>query len=160
MNHGSSALHLATANIKIVEILIEHGANINIRSEGYGTPIYLAAELGQLDTVQHLIKQKADINVATTNGKTPLMQAAQQGHFEIVKELLKANPELPVLQQRIDGESALSLAESNGHTLITEFLCELANVQNEDEIFTCVNKIFTNLYQHESLEDDHDMEKF
>jgi ankyrin repeat protein len=146
-------------NIKIVQILIEHGANINMISDIYGTPMIHAAILGHLDVVKYLIKKKADINVSTTNGLTSLMAAAQQGHFEIVKELLKANPELPVLQQRIDGQSALSLADSNGHTLITEFLCEIVDVQNEDEISTCINTIFTNLYQHESVEDDHDIDE-
>jgi len=160
MNGGLSALHLATANIKIVKILIKYGANINMRSDTYETPLTLAATLGYLDVVQYLIKNKADINVLSTSGATPLMAAAEQGHFEIVRELLKANPEFTVLKQRNDGQSALSLAELNGHNLITEFLCEIADVQNEDEIFTCVNIIFTNLYQHESLENDHDIEKF
>jgi len=159
MNDGCSALHLATANIKIVEILIEHGADINMRSDIHKTPMIQAAGLGHLDVVQYLIEKKADINVSTINGETPLMAAAGQGHFEIVKELLKANPELPVLKQQCDGQSVLSLAELNGHTLITEFLCEIVDVQNKDEISTCVNTIFTNLYQHELLEDDDDIDE-
>jgi len=224
-NDGLSALHFATASIKIFEILIEHGANINLKSDIYGTPMTRAAILGHLDVVKYLIEKKADINVKTATGETPLMAAAehgyfeivkallqekaevnpqmndgssalhfaasqghfeivkallekkanvnaktnkgsyalhfaaQLGHFEIVKELQKAKPELPVLKQRSDGQSALSLAELNGHTLIAEFLCEIADVQNEDEISTCVNKIFTNLYQHELLEDEHNIDE-
>jgi len=180
-NDGLSALHFATANIKIVEILIEHGANVNLKSEIHGfeiliehganinvrsdiyeTPMLQAAALGHLDVVQYLIEKKADINVTTKIGETLLMVASHGGHFEIVKELLKANPELPVLQRRTDGQSALSLAASNGHTLITEFLCGIADVQNEDEISTCVDTIFTNFYQHdqhESAEDDHDIDE-
>ena len=123
--NGLSALHAATNNIKIVEILIENGANVDIISETYGTPICHAARLGQLDVVQYLIEKKADINLSTTNGTTPLMSAAKQGHFEIVKALVKSNPELLVTKQRSDGHSALSLAELNGHSLITEFLCEI-----------------------------------
>jgi len=128
-NDGLSALLVATYNIAIVEILIEHGANIDIKSDIYGTPIYEAARSGHLDVVQYLIEKKADINVSTTNGGTPLMVAAEKGHFEIVKELQKANPKFPILKQRSDGQSALSLAELNGHTLITEFLCEIKDKQ-------------------------------
>jgi len=130
MNHGLSALHLATANITIVEMLIEHGANVNMKSEFQGTPIYTAARSGHLDVVQYLIEKKADINVTTLYGGTPLMVAAEQGHFEIVKELQKANSKFPILKQRSDGQSALSLAELNGHTVITEFLCEIKDEQN------------------------------
>jgi len=133
MNGGLSALHVASMNIngclKIVEILLDNGANVDIISEVYGTPIFLAAMFGYLNIVQYLIEKKADINLSTINGTTPLMAAAEKGHFEIVKALVKSNPELPVTKQRSDGESALSLAELNGHSLVTEFLCEIAYEQ-------------------------------
>jgi ankyrin repeat protein len=130
---GLSALHFAVMNIdgsrEIVEILIENGANVNIISEIHGTPIIQAVRLEKLGMVQHLIEKKADINLSTINGETPLMAAAEKGYFEIVKALVKSNPLLPVTKQRSDGRSALSLAELNGHSLITEFLCEIAYEQ-------------------------------
>jgi len=198
-NGGFSALHYATANITIVDLLFEYGANINIKSISYVTPIFTAASfkrLERLDVVEYLIEKKVDINVTTKFGQTPLMAAARNGHFgivqallqekaevnaqmidgfsalhfaaesghlKIVQELLKQNPRHSVLKQTSDGRSALSLAKSYGHTLITKLLyeiSEIADVQNEDEISSCVNKIFTNLYEHAALEDDHDIEKF
>jgi len=198
-NGGFSALHYATANITIVDLLFEYGANINIKSISYVTPIFTAASfkrLERLDVVEFLIEKKVDINVTTKFGQTPLMAAARNGHFgivqallqekaevnaqmidgfsalhfaaesghlKIVQELLKQNPRHSVLKQTSDGRSALSLAKSYGHTLITKLLyeiSEIADVQNEDEISSCVNKIFTNLYEHAALEDDHDIEKF
>jgi hypothetical protein len=139
---GISALHFAIRNIEIVEILIANGANVDIISEVYGTPIFLAAMFGYLNIVQYLIEKKADINLSAINGPTPLIAAAEKGHFEIVKALVKSNPELLVTKQRSDGESALSLAELNGHSLITEFLYEIIDEQREAEVSNCVSKNF------------------
>ena len=92
-NDGLSALHLASMNfngsLDIVDILIENGANVDIISENFGTPIAHAAIFGHLEVVQYLIEKKADIDLSAINGPTPLMAAAQQEHFEIVKVLLQ-----------------------------------------------------------------------
>jgi ankyrin repeat protein len=63
----------------LTELLIEVGANLEMKDEDGETPLYFAARNGHVDCVEALLKdpsKKADINVQdTVNGYTPLMVA-------------------------------------------------------------------------------------
>jgi ankyrin repeat protein len=69
----------------------ELGANINgARLEDGGTPLYAAAQIGNLVYVQFLVKELgADINQTAVNGATPVFIAAQNDHVAVVRCLVK-----------------------------------------------------------------------
>jgi len=73
---GASALHLAVSlgNREITELLLENGADIDIkaRDQYEGTPLHWAAYLGQKEMVELLVEAGADINAPDVNGYTPL----------------------------------------------------------------------------------------
>ena len=53
----------------MVEVMLDHGADINIRDEKYGqTPLYLAARFGRIEVVKKLIDRGAQIDADVTIG--------------------------------------------------------------------------------------------
>jgi ankyrin repeat domain-containing protein 17 len=76
---GYTALHWACDchHDKIVKLLLDHGANIEARSERT-TPLMMACSEGHLSTIKLLLARGASVNAANTSGDTPLHLA---GYF-------------------------------------------------------------------------------
>ena len=57
-NKGHTALHPAAheGNIRIIEILLSHGADINVKDKINNTPLFYAMEAGHKDVVELLTK--------------------------------------------------------------------------------------------------------
>jgi hypothetical protein len=73
-DHGGSPLHLASANnhFKTMQLLIQHGADVNARDNGSSTPLHLASRWGGAESVQLLILHGADVNARDEEDSTPL----------------------------------------------------------------------------------------
>lgn len=73
-------------NAKLTSLLIDVGANLEMKDEDGETPLYFAARNGHVDCVEALLKgpeRKADINVQDiVNGYTPLMVAGKVNYTE------------------------------------------------------------------------------
>ena len=73
---------------KIVEYLLERGANVNIL--GDYTALILASSNGHTKIVEKLLSQPGiDVNIKGYFGYTALMLASEMGHTEIVEMLLE-----------------------------------------------------------------------
>ena len=64
-----SALHGQT---EVVQLLIENGAEVNIRSGDGTTPLHSAAFLGRTDVVKFLLDNGADVKARNNDGATPV----------------------------------------------------------------------------------------
>ncbi|MDE2312711.1 MAG: ankyrin repeat domain-containing protein [Elusimicrobia bacterium] len=95
-NNGNVPLHWAALNgyADIAQMLIKHGANVNVQNGGGDTPLDWAALGGHADVAKLLIGAGADINAADGTGDTPLHFAADVGSLDTVNALLAsgANP--------------------------------------------------------------------
>jgi len=92
--HGAP-LHLGAKAVwnagEVVRILIEHGADVNIRIPSRGTtPLIHAARFNKLEACRVLIEHGADINAADSKGLTPLAWAMNLKNYDI-EGFLKEN---------------------------------------------------------------------
>ncbi len=84
-------LHFAakTGNLEIIEILLDNGADVNIRSFEGTTPVYNAVKHGHNEAIKLLYRHGANLDLAAEGiGSTPLHSASYVGNLEAVKELV------------------------------------------------------------------------
>ena len=90
---GLTALHLAVKNRheQVVQRLIEGGANVDAATtKSEGTPLMLAASMGNLGMVRILLECNANLDVRAINGTTAIFNAAYFRKMEVVQVLLEA----------------------------------------------------------------------
>ena len=126
--HKRTSLHLVLELRKdgakeITKMLLNAGANPNVRDAGGVTPI-ISAVNDSAETIDDLIKAGADVNAADNLGWTTLMWAVNNQSKDIISLLLEAGANPTIV--RPNGESALSIAEKNGYKDITEMLMKAA----------------------------------
>ena len=77
----------AAGHSKVVELLLKHGADPNVREQDGYTPLHAAAQNGDVEIIRTLIYGGADLLARSEDGRTPLDLALQAGHMEAVKLL-------------------------------------------------------------------------
>lgn len=111
MSDDYNELHLVhcKGQSETAKLLVECGANIDLRDNKGHTALHLAALKGQLDTVKFLTKNRdRDMNVIDNNGRTSLHLAASKGQLEIVKLLVECGANVNIRDSK--GNTALHLA--------------------------------------------------
>lgn len=86
--HDMAEGYLATyvdEDIPIAIILLEAGADPNLRCKKGCTALLLAARMGKADLVQLLLDNGANPKISDNKGITPLMYAMLYGHSSVVK---------------------------------------------------------------------------
>jgi hypothetical protein len=96
------------------------------------TPLYKAAEAGDLEAVRQLLASAADPNTKGVHGWTPLMIACANQHAECVAALLAAGADPNVANAQ--GRSALMFAASYGNESIVEMLLGKAADPNRNDL--------------------------
>lgn len=113
-------LYLAAekGNVEIATLLLEHGAQVNVRYRKGATPIFKAAKEGHVDMVKLLTCWDSDPNICDNENSTPLYEAAQNGHEGVVEYLLSLDKVHPEKPGYLDGYTPLYIAAQNGHLLV------------------------------------------
>lgn len=90
--NASDAMQLAIlfGRKDIVDVLIEHGADINRPSMVGEPPVITALKHGRIEMMKHLVGKGADLNGRDLSGKTALHYARQRAE-PVVINYLKAN---------------------------------------------------------------------
>ncbi|MHA0856524.1 ankyrin repeat domain-containing protein [Paenibacillus sp. CMAA1364] len=84
----SAMIAVHTKQLDLFRLLLEKGANINIRDNRMDNPILYAGAEGMLDFVKVAIAAGADTSILNRFGGTALIPASDRGHVDIVEELL------------------------------------------------------------------------
>ncbi|XP_019620043.1 PREDICTED: ankyrin repeat domain-containing protein 17-like [Branchiostoma belcheri] len=84
---------------KFCELLIQRGAQIDVRNKKGNTPLWLAANGGHLDVVQLLVSAGADKDAEDNRKITPLMATFRKGHVKVVRWLVKEVTQFPSDQE-------------------------------------------------------------
>ncbi|EKJ74356.1 hypothetical protein FPSE_05427 [Fusarium pseudograminearum CS3096] len=119
---GQSLLHRATwrGDYKLVEILIEHGANVDQRDHNGRTPLLGNAGLKRKRVLKLLISHGADINLRQREGCHELYEAAVFGAINAVDFFLEQGVD-PSITNNF-GWTPLHGAAANGHYEIVKRL--------------------------------------
>jgi len=113
---GRTPLHYAAAlnpNPKVLETLINLGADVNARDLLKFTPLHYAAAFNENpEVVELLIDKGAEVNAVDLEGRTPLHTAAiNQKNPEVIAVLLKAGADAK--KKDVYGKTALDYALEN-----------------------------------------------
>ncbi len=118
-----------------LRLLIIAGVDVNTTNTTGKTPLFLAADEGNIDCVKLLLEAEGiNINQADKDNETPLYRAAKNGHTECVRLLLAAKG-INVNQANEDNETPLYCAANEGHTECVRLLlaAEGINVNQADK---------------------------
>lgn len=119
LRYGQTALHFGASkdNGRVVEQLLQRGANARANDKAGWTPLHTAARAGALDAAAPLMKalDSAAINARGPGGQTPLHRAAFWGHAELAAALLDAGADRGALDDR--GRPAVEIACDGGEHL-------------------------------------------
>jgi ankyrin repeat protein len=79
-----------------VELLVDIGADPNVRTSEGETPLGVAVIVGSMEMVQTLVEKGANINLPSREGNTPLHMALSAGKQEIADYLLSQGAETDI----------------------------------------------------------------
>ena len=103
-------------------MLLEKGADVNVKT-GYGsTALGLASWNGDTEIVRMLLEKGADVNAKDAKGSTALMKASLNGYTKVVSILLEKGAD--VNAKHNNRSTALIKASWDGHTEIVRMLLE------------------------------------
>jgi hypothetical protein len=82
---GQDVIHWMTENtgMRVMQLLIEHGANVNARDRDQVTPLHQWSSTGNHKAVRQLIEHGADVNARDQAHSTPLHNASSVGILEL-----------------------------------------------------------------------------
>ncbi len=119
---GLDLLHLAThRGPEFVRFVLDRGFDPNAVGEPEGvTPVWLAASVGQAESLALLLEAGGNPNWVEEAGWTPLHVACEEGHRDVVERLL-AQGAKPNVQDH-EGWTPLMVAVRGGHLGLVQLL--------------------------------------
>jgi ankyrin repeat protein len=119
--NGRSLLHAAvvSGNLRLVQLLISRGANINHRNRLGSTALMGAAAAGDNEMITMLLSAGADVSARRTPYESILLAPVHNGHLETVHLLLKAGADC-----RFDSAALLAEAVRQKQFQILKLLLE------------------------------------
>ena len=80
-NGVTPAQKAATVNdLKILQLLVDNGADINLAGDAGWTPLMIACQEGHLEIAKYLIEKGCSVNTKDTHNWTPVIIASRNGH--------------------------------------------------------------------------------
>jgi hypothetical protein len=113
-------------------MLLEHGADINARTNDRSAPLLMAAKYGKIEFARALLEHGANVGTEDEGGRTPLHEATREWNVELVRMLLEHSADVNARTK--DNWTPLLMAAENGSVEVVHALLEHgANVGTEGE---------------------------
>lgn len=103
-NNGYTPLDLAEFAVdhnKMLQLLIAHGADVNIQGSSGATPLFWAVMRDQKDDMKFLLAHGANPNLTNAFGDTPLICAVQLGYLSLVQPLVEKGADVNAQNQSL-----------------------------------------------------------
>jgi hypothetical protein len=120
---GETPLDNAALNghIEIARLLLQNGAEVNVRNNYGNTPLHYAAENGHVDILHLLVENGANLEAQSNYGERALHYAARYGNLPFIQELI-SRYHVDINARMNNGETALMLARARFHSTVITFL--------------------------------------
>lgn len=109
-----------SGSTEIVKLLLDSGAEVNLRDNYGDDALMYAAGGGHVDVMSLLLERGADINTRGFGGLTPLMAASENGEFEAARYLIDKGAEINAKDP--NGTTALMFAAGFRHPAVIDLL--------------------------------------
>jgi len=121
IGQGATALHAAVEFFpSAIQLLLDHGAIVDARSENGRTPFREACRLNQIPSMEVLYNAGADIESACNEGATPFLSTVRSGAEEAMRWLIEHGADIHVRDKR--NRSAVWWALDCNRPELAEFL--------------------------------------
>ncbi|KAK0180405.1 hypothetical protein PV327_006049 [Microctonus hyperodae] len=127
---GLTALHVAASQgcKGILESILQYSNKIiNKQCHAGNTPLHLACQNNEVETVEILIKHGADLNCLNAKLQMPIHIAAEMGHTDICKLLLASGANIE--QREKGGQTPLYIAARGSFTAIVDMIIKTARLE-------------------------------
>ncbi|MDH4241493.1 MAG: ankyrin repeat domain-containing protein [Phycisphaerae bacterium] len=108
----------ANGHLDVVKLIIENGADVNLKGEAWYGPLHAAAAKGHIEVVKILLENGADVKIFHQN--KPLNYAAMNGHIEVAEILLAHGADINA--KGTDEAAPLHTAVSNNQLAMVKWL--------------------------------------
>ena len=116
--------------VRVAQLLLEHGVDVNTRRQDRRTPLHIASHFGEFEIVQVLIDHSADVDAVDDSDKTPLHDVSE-GEYESQEDGVRIAQLLldhgaDVNAKTRTGDTPLTLVACNERPKLSELLLEHA----------------------------------
>jgi ankyrin repeat protein len=153
--YGATPLIMSSreGHVKIAEILIEAGADVNIQTSYGETALIVIAmfyeNTEQIRIAEKLIDNGADVNLQNKYGETALFFAVYMGYYDLIDILLENGADMNI--QNFDtGDTVIMFAAAYNYTDIIKILITAGadiNKQNNDGWTALMAAVFWGNYK-------------
>ena len=109
-------------NFLAVNLLLDHGADVNIARDDAYTPLHIAVGEGNQNLVKLFLEKNALVNTQNADGNSPLHTAVSNGFFDITKLLVQKGSNVNLQNKK--GRTPLFLGVMNKHEQLIKLLIE------------------------------------
>ena len=83
-------------NFVAVNLLLDHGADVNIARADGNSPLHGAVSNGFFDIAKRLVEKGSDVNLQNKEGRTPLFLGVKNKHEQLIKLLIENEADVSI----------------------------------------------------------------